>query len=93
MKYEAKVNFSGKISMCVGEVQDITDEVRAKDLVRAGYIVAVKPAAEVKAAKAKSTFNYVSITNISINNSTNELSTRESEIDLQEQNFIKQANT
>ena len=46
-----------------------------------------------KAAKAKSTFNYVSITNISINNSTNELSTRESEIDLQEQNFIKQANT
>lgn len=54
MKYEAKVNFSGKISMCVGEVQDITDEAIAKDLLRAGYIVAVKPAAEVKTAKAKS---------------------------------------
>lgn len=54
MKYEAKVNFSGKISMCVGEVQDITDEAIAKDLVRAGYIVAVKPAAEGKTAKAKS---------------------------------------
>lgn len=54
MKYEAKVNFSGKISMCVGEVQDITDEAIAKDLVRAGYIVTVKPAAEVKTAKAKS---------------------------------------
>lgn len=54
MKYEAKVNFSGKISMCVGEVQDITDEAIAKDLVRAGYIVAVKPAAETKTAKAKS---------------------------------------
>lgn len=54
MKYEAKVNFSGKISMCVGEVQNITDEAIAKDLVRAGYIVAVKPAAEAKTAKAKS---------------------------------------
>lgn len=54
MQYEAKVNFSGKISMCAGEVQDITDEAIAKDLVRAGYIVAVKPAAEVKTAKAKS---------------------------------------
>ena len=54
MKYEAKVNFSGKISMCVGEVQDITYEAIAKDLGRAGYIVAVKPAAEVKTAKAKS---------------------------------------
>lgn len=54
MKYEAKVNFSGKISMCVGEVQDITDEAIAKDLVRAGYIVAVKPATEVKTAKGKS---------------------------------------
>ena len=55
MKYKAKVNFSGKVSMYVGEVKDISDDTIAKDLLRAGYIEEVKPAQEKgKAVKGKS---------------------------------------
>ena len=44
MKYIAKENFSGiKLSMCVGEIQEISDDT-AKDLLRAGYIEKVDPA-------------------------------------------------
>ena len=53
MKYRAKENFSGKISMCVGEVKDIADVNIAKDLLRAGYIEEIKPAEKVKAVKGK----------------------------------------
>lgn len=53
MEYKAKVNFSGiKLSMCVGEVKDISDANIAKDLLRAGYIEEIKPAEKVnKTAK------------------------------------------
>ena len=52
MEYKAKVNFSGiKVSMCVGEVKTIADDI-AKDLLRAGYIEEIKPADKAD-AKAK----------------------------------------
>lgn len=54
MKYKAKVNFSGKISMYVGEVRNISDEGIAKDLLKAGYIEEIKPAEKAKAVKGKS---------------------------------------
>lgn len=53
MQYRAKVNFSGTVSMCVGEVRDIADESIAKDLIRAGYIEEIQPA-DKDTAKAKS---------------------------------------
>lgn len=52
MKYKAKVNFSGCLSMVEGEVKEIADIDIAKDLLRAGYIEEVKPA-EKKAAEVK----------------------------------------
>ena len=50
MVYEAKENFSGVISMCVGEKREISDDT-AKSLLEAGYIVAVKPAEKAKTVK------------------------------------------
>jgi len=47
MKCEALENFCGSISMCVGEVQDIPDDI-AEGLAQAGY---VKPLEEKKAEK------------------------------------------
>lgn len=53
MLYKAKVDFSGnKISMYVGEVKEVADDI-AKDLLRAGYIEEIKPAEKAKTAKAK----------------------------------------
>ena len=49
--YRAKVNFSGVVSMNVGEVQDIADVTIAKDLLRAGYIEEIKPAEKAKPVK------------------------------------------
>lgn len=46
--YKAKVNFSGVVSMNVGEVADIADVNIAKDLLKAGYIEEVKPAEKAK---------------------------------------------
>lgn len=50
--YRAKVNFSGVVSMNVGEVADIADVNIAKDLIKAGYIEEVKPAEKAKPTKA-----------------------------------------
>lgn len=50
--YKALKSFSGVVSMVSGEVKDISDPLVIKDLVKAGYIVEVKPAktkAEVEA--------------------------------------------
>ena len=48
--YKAKVSFSGVISMAAGETRaDIKEDI-AKDLLKAGYIVEVKPA--VKGVKS-----------------------------------------
>ena len=52
MMYKAKVNFSGIISMSVGELSDIADASIAKDLLKAGYIEEVQPAEKNKTAKA-----------------------------------------
>lgn len=46
--YKARVNFSGVISMSVGDVADIADASIAKDLLKAGYIEEVKPAEKVQ---------------------------------------------
>lgn len=51
--YKAKVNFSGVVSMNVGEVADIADVNIAKDLLRAGYIEEIKPAEKAKAETVK----------------------------------------
>lgn len=51
MIYKAKVNFSGIISMEVGEKRDIADAAIATDLLRAGYIEEVKPAEKGETAK------------------------------------------
>ena len=53
MKYKAKVSFSGKVSMHVGEVKDISDANIAKDLLSAGYIEEVKPAEKVAPTKER----------------------------------------
>ena len=60
MKYKAKVNFSGYVSMSVGEVKTIEDANIVKDLLRAGYIEEIAPAEKAKeetttAPKKKST--------------------------------------
>lgn len=50
--YKALKSFSGVVSMVSGEIKDISDPIVVKDLVKAGYIVEVKPAktkAEVEA--------------------------------------------
>ena len=58
MQYKAIVSFSGKISMAMGQVREISDESLANDLLRAGYIIEAKPKEEkaenVKAEKPKS---------------------------------------
>jgi hypothetical protein len=41
--YRAIVGFSGLINMKKGEVKDIKDKALVKDLLKAGYIVEVKP--------------------------------------------------
>ena len=42
MIYKALVSFAGTISMKAGEVREISDQPVADDLLRAGYIEAVK---------------------------------------------------
>jgi len=39
MQYKAIVSFSGKTSMAMGEVKDISDQSLADDLLRAGHII------------------------------------------------------
>jgi hypothetical protein len=53
MEYKARVNFSGNLSMNVGEIRKIDDVNIAKDLLRAGYIEEVKPAEKAKAETVK----------------------------------------
>ncbi len=43
MKYKALVSFSGIISMAMDEVREIPDKSLVKDLMRAGYIIELKP--------------------------------------------------
>lgn len=55
MAYKATRSFSGIVSMKKGDVKDINDSEVAKDLLRAGYVIALeesKPA--VKASSKKS---------------------------------------
>ena len=51
MMYKALVSFSGIVSMHAGEVKDISDANIVKDLVKAGYIEEVYPAAKEKTKK------------------------------------------
>ena len=41
--YKAVVGFSGLITMKKGEVKEIKDKDLVKDLLKAGYIVEIKP--------------------------------------------------
>lgn len=50
MKYIAKENFAGKVSMCVGEVMEIADDI-ATSLVNAGYIEEVGKAEKKEPAE------------------------------------------
>ena len=52
MQYKAIVSFSGKISMAMGQVREISDQSLADDLLRAGYIIPLE--ARSKEEKAKS---------------------------------------
>jgi nitrogen regulatory protein PII len=54
MLYKAKVDFSGIISMSLGDVGEIADASIAKDLLKAGYIEEIKPAEKGETAKATS---------------------------------------
>lgn len=47
MLVRAKVNFSGAVSMCKGEVKNIKDNYVLKDLICAGYVVPEAQEAEV----------------------------------------------
>jgi hypothetical protein len=51
--YKARVNFSGVVSMNVGDVRNIEDVNIAKDLLKAGYIEEVKPAKKAQTEKAE----------------------------------------
>lgn len=53
MTYKAKISFGGIISMVEGQTAEIADPAIAKDLLKAGYIVEVKPAEKGKTAKSK----------------------------------------
>ena len=53
MLVKALISFAGKVSMYAGETQEVSDEATLKDLLRAGYVVEVKPKAEPKAEKPK----------------------------------------
>lgn len=53
MKVKATKGFCGPLCMAIGEVREITNEAYLKDLLRAGYVVPVEPAAEPAAPAAK----------------------------------------
>lgn len=49
MLYKAKVSFTGKVSMTMGEVREISDPSIVKDLLKARYIEPVKEGAKKNA--------------------------------------------
>ena len=49
MQYKALVSFSGKVSMAMGEVREISDQSLVDDLLKAGYILPL----DSKKAKAE----------------------------------------
>lgn len=55
--YRATKTFTGQVKMKKGEVRDLKDKATIKDLLRAGYIEEVKPAAKPKKGDAKDGIN------------------------------------
>ena len=51
MLYKALVSFSGKVSMTMDEVRDISDQSIAKDLLHAGLIEEVKSVTKAQPEK------------------------------------------
>ena len=51
MRVRAVVRFAGKVSMAIGEVRDIPDEVAAP-LIRDGYLAPAEPEEKKQPAKA-----------------------------------------
>lgn len=52
-KYKAVKSFGGIVSMSAGMVKEIANADVANDLMKAGYIVEIKPAEKVTPAKTK----------------------------------------
>ena len=48
MLYKALISFSGKVSMTMDEVREISDQSIVKDLLKAGYIEEVKSEKKVE---------------------------------------------
>lgn len=42
MRYKALVSFSGKVSMAMDEVRELSDQPIVNDLLKAGYIMELK---------------------------------------------------
>lgn len=53
MKYKALVSFTGKVSMTMDEVREISDKSVAKDLLQAGYIEEIKPVKKISQSKSR----------------------------------------
>lgn len=53
MQYKALTSFSGQISMAMDEVREISDQAIVKDLLKAGYIMAMQADAKPKETKKK----------------------------------------
>jgi len=53
MKYKALMSFTGKVSMTMDEVREISDQSIAKDLLQAGYIEEVKTVKKTASKKSK----------------------------------------
>lgn len=53
MLYKAIKSFTGKITMRMGEVREITDSSIAEDLLRAKYVEPVKQAKQTKKKESK----------------------------------------
>ena len=53
MQYKAIVSFSGKISMAMGQVREISDQSLADDLLRAGYIIPLEAISKEEKAKSE----------------------------------------
>ena len=53
MMYKALISFTGKISMAMGDIREISDVALAKDLLRAGYVMDVSKETPDKVTEKK----------------------------------------
>lgn len=53
MLIKAKVSFAGVVSMGVNEIREVHNEEVVRDLLKAGYVEEVKPAAKASKTRTK----------------------------------------